>query len=170
MFFFGVKILMKVHRNKTVAELDFTEDPFEINIEKIGEHAVCIVGGHYASNEGNFQLSITNNGNQLDVFEKPLKFKQYHKGKLATEFYQFETENVGKYVFEFENIADLEVKKSMLLSNRMFQDKIPVDNLEVVIKETSPGLKFIVGLLMTIIGFSIASLGIIFALNPQLFK
>lgn len=170
MFYFGTKILIKKYRSKTIGKINFSENPSEINIEKTGSYAVCIVGGGYANNNGDFDLYISNDGNQLDVFEKQMKFKFRYKGKLATEFYQFEIENVGKYKFEFKNIADLEVKESMLVSKRMFQNKLPINNIEIVIKETSSTSKFIIGLLMTVFGFNIAGWGVILAFNPQLYR
>ncbi|MFI0427927.1 hypothetical protein [Mariniflexile sp. HMF6888] len=168
MFIFGIKTLIKKYRSKTIAELNLTENPSEINIKKAGTYAVCIVGGGYANNKGDFDLHITTNGNQLDVLKKQIKFKFRHKGKLATEFYHFEIENIGKYKFEFKNIADLEVKESMLLSKKMFQNKLPVNNVGIVIKETSSNSKFIIGLLMAVFGFNITAWGIILAFNPQL--
>jgi hypothetical protein len=168
MFFFGMKTLIKKYRSKAIAEIDFSEKPSEINIEKIGSYAVCIVGGGHANNKGDFDLYITNDGNQLDVFEKQMKFKFRHKGKLATEFYQFEIVNAGKYKFEFKNIADLEVKESMLLSKRLFQNNLPINNIEIVIKETSSNSKFIIGLLMAVFGFNISGWGIILAFNPNI--
>ncbi|PKQ46115.1 hypothetical protein CSW08_05060 [Confluentibacter flavum] len=169
MFFFGMKTLIKKYRSRTIAELNFTENPSEIYIKKTGTYAVCIIGGGYANNKGDFDLHITNNGNKLDVLEKQMKFKFRHKGKLATEFYHFEIKNMGKYKFEFKNIADLEAKESMLLSKRMFQNTLSVNNVGIVIKETSSNTKFIIGLLMAVFGFNIAGLGIILAFNPQLY-
>lgn len=81
MFFFGMKTLIKKYRSKTIAEIDFSGKPSEINIEKTGSYAVCIVGGGHATNKGDFDLSITNDGNQLNVFEKQMKFKFHHKGR-----------------------------------------------------------------------------------------
>ncbi|WP_100616056.1 hypothetical protein [Confluentibacter citreus] len=170
MFFFGMKTLIKKYKSKTIAELNFTENPSEINIKKKGLYAVCFIGGGHANNKDKFDLQITNNGNKIDVLEKQIKFKFRHNGKLSTEFYHFEIKNIGKYKFEFKNIADLEVKESMLLSKRMFQNTLPVNNVGIVIKETSSNSKFIIGLLMAVFGFNIAGMGIILAFNPQLYN
>jgi hypothetical protein len=110
------------------------------------------------------------NGIELDTIEKQLKFKFHHKGRLATEFYQFEVENPGIHKIIFKSFEDLEVKESMLVSKRLFQKKLPIEKIGIIVKETSLSSNFIIGLLMTIFGFNIAGWGIILAFNPQLFK
>ena len=168
MFFFGGKILIEKYRNKIISELKLAEN--EINFEKVGSYSICVVGGGYANNLGNFEAKITNNGTELDTIEKQLKFKFHHKGRLATEFYQFEVESPGIHKIIFKNIEDLEVKESMLVSKRLFQKKLPIEKISIIVKETSSSSKFIIGLLMTIFGFNIAGWGIILAFNPQVFK
>lgn len=168
MFFFGGKILIEKYRNKIIAELKLTEN--DINFEKKGLYSICIVGGGYANNLGNFDAKITNKEIELDTIEKPLKFKFYHKGRLATEFYQFEVENPGIHKIIFKNFEDLEVKESMLISKRLLQRKLPIEKIGIIVKETSSSSNFIIGLLMTVFGFNIAGWGIILAFNPNIFK
>ena len=170
MFYFGAKTLIKKYKSKAIAETNLSENISELTIEKKGLYAVCIVGGGHAENKGDFDLYISNNGNQLDVYEKQMKYKFRHNGKLATEFYQFEVENSGNYKFEFKNIADLQVKESMLSPIRILQNKLPENKIGIVIKETMPIPKFIIGLLMTVFGFNIAGWGVILAFNPHLYK
>lgn len=79
MFFFGGKILLQKYKSKIIGELKITEN--EINFEKSGLYSICVVGGGYANNQGNFE-AIINNGTELDTIEKDLKFKFRHKGKL----------------------------------------------------------------------------------------
>ncbi len=167
LFIFGGKMLIEKYRNKIIGELTVTEN--EINFEKTGLYSICIVGGGYANNLGNFEAKITNNGAELDTTEKQLKFKFRHKGRLATEFYQFEIENPGVHKIVLKNSEDLEVKESMLVSKRLFQKRLPVEKIGIIVKETSSSSKFIIGLLMTIFGFNIAGWGIVLAFNPQLF-
>ena len=168
MFFFGGKILLQKYRSKIIGELKITEN--EINFEKSGLYSICVVGGGYANNQGSFEAIITNNETELDTIEKDLKFKFRHKGKLATEFYQFEIENPGIHKIVFKNVEDLEVKESMLVSKRLFQKKSPIEKIGFIVKESSSSTKFIIGLLMTVFGFNIAGWGIILAFNPQIFK
>jgi hypothetical protein len=169
MFLIGGKMLIEKYKSKIIGELKLTDNWNEINFEKIGLYSVCVVGGGYANNLGNFEAKITNNENEIEMVEKRMKFKFHHKGKLATEFYQFAIENPGIYKLIFKGSEDLEVKESMLVSKRLFQKKLPMDQIGILIKETSSGSKFIIGLLMTIFGFNIAGLGVILAFNPQLF-
>ena len=68
MFFFGGKMLIEKYRNKIISELKLTEN--EINFEKIGSYSICVVGGGYANNLGNFKEKIANNGTELDTFGK----------------------------------------------------------------------------------------------------
>lgn len=167
MFFLGMKTLIKIYFNQAIAELNLSENLTEKNFEKIGTYSLCFVGG-YVNNKGNFDLYISNNGMQLDVYEKQMKFRFKHKGQLATEFYQFEVESIGKHKFEFKNIADLEIKKSMLLLKRIFQNQVTNNNVEIVIRETSKTSNFIISLLMAVFGFNIAGWGFILAVNPYI--
>ena len=127
MFFFGGKMLIQKYRSKIIGELNLTEN--EVNIENTGFYSICIVGGGYVNNLGNFDAKIISNGTELEVVEKQMKIKFRHKGRLATEFYQFEIENPGIHKILFNNIEDLEVKESMLVSKRLSQKKLPVENI-----------------------------------------
>ena len=59
MCFFGSKMLIEKYRNKIISELKLAEN--EINFEKVGSYSICVVGGAYANNLGNFEAIITNN-------------------------------------------------------------------------------------------------------------
>lgn len=168
MFFFGGKMLIQKYRRKIIGELNLMEN--EVNFENSGLYSICVVGGGYANNLGNFEAKIISNGTELNTFEKQMKFKFHHKGRLATEFYQFEVENPGKHKIIFKNIEDLEVKESMLASKRLFQKKLPIEKIGLIVKETSSNSKFIIGLVMTILGLNVALWGIVLAFNPQAFK
>jgi hypothetical protein len=168
MFFFGVKMLIEKYRDKIISEIKLTEN--EIKFEKVGLYSICVVGGGYANNMGNFKVKIANDGTELNTIEKHLKFKFHHKGRLATEFYQFEVENPGIHKIIFKNIEDLEVKESMLFSKRLFQKKLPIEKIGLIVKETSSSTNFIIGLLMTTLGLQIAVWGMILAFNPELIK
>ena len=168
MFLFGVKILIENYRNKIISELKLTDN--EINFEKIGTYSICVVGGGYSKNLGNFETQITNNETKINTIEKQLKFKFHYKGRLATEFYRFEIENPGMHKISIKNIKNLEVKESMLASKRLFQKKLPYEKISLIVKEISSSSKFLIGLLMTVFGIIILNCGIIFAFIPQFIK
>lgn len=166
MFVFGIKTLIKNYRNEIISELKLTEN--EINFQKNGTYSICVVGGGYANNLGNFETQITHNETKLNTIEKLLKFKFHYKGRLATEFYSFKIENIGIHKIFIKNIEDLEVKESMLVSKRLFQKKLPIEKIGLIVKETSSSTKFIIGLLMTVFGINISIWGIILIFNTQL--
>jgi hypothetical protein len=168
MFIFGIKILIEYLRNKISSELKLTEN--EINFEKVGIYSICVVGGGYANNLGTFEAKITHNETEINTIEKQLKFKFHYKGRLATEFYMFRIEFPGMHKISIKNIEDLEVKESMLFSKRLFQKKLPIEKIDLIIKETSSSSRFIIGLIITILGINIATWGFIFAYYPQLFN
>lgn len=56
----------------------------------------------------------------------------------------------------------------MLVSKRLFQKKLPIEKIGLIVKETSSNTKFIIGLLMTVFGINISIWGIILTFNPQL--
>ncbi len=169
MIFFGSKLLIK-RRNKIIAELKLTSSENQINFENPGLYSISIVGGGYAKNIANFKIKILSSSFQLDAVEKKNKLRFHYKGRLATEFYQFEIVETGIYKFLFKAIEDLEVKESMLASKRLFQKKLPLENIGIVVREASPNWTYIVGLTLTIIGLQIMLLGITLVLNPQLYN
>ncbi|WP_322548936.1 hypothetical protein [Flavobacterium psychraquaticum] len=160
---FGSKMLIEIYKNRIISELKLTEN--EINFDKIGLYSICVVGGGYSNNLGNFETKITSKGLKINTVERKPKFKFHYKGRLANEFYKFKIENPGIYNIKIINIEDLEVKESMLFSKRFFQKKLSTEKIGIIVKETSPNSKFIIGLIMTILGFNFASLGIILAYN-----
>ncbi|CAM3810594.1 GOLD domain-containing protein [Flavobacterium gelidilacus] len=169
MSFFGSKMLIEIYKNKIISELKLTEN--EINFDKIGLYSICVVGGGYSNNLGNFETKITSKGIIIiNTVESKPKFKFHYKGRLANEFYKFEIENPGIYNIKINNIEHLEVKESMLFSKRYFQKKLPTEKIGLIVKETSPNSKFIIGLLMTILGLQIAVWGILLAFNTELIK
>ena len=54
------------------------------------------------------------------------------------------------------------------VSKRLFQKKLPIEKIGLIVKETSSSSKFIIGLLMTVFGINISIWGIILTFNPQL--
>lgn len=169
MVFFGLKFLIRI-RTKTITELEFSETPNEVIFNKIGTYSICFVGGGYANNIKNFIVNINKDEDEIYAIEKLMKFRFDHKGRLATEFYQFEIKNEGKHIIKFNNIQDLEVKDSSLMSTRIFQTKKSTDNIGVLIKETSSSWNFIIGLLMLVLGVLISVWGLILTFNPQIYK
>lgn len=169
MFSWGGKMLLKIYKPKIIGEFKLTENETEVYFKKIGLYSICIVGSGYSNNLGRFGTIITKDGSELETMEKMPKFKFRHKGKLTTEFYHVKVENPGVYQILFKNIDDLEVKSSMLFTNRLFQKRIPLTQIDIIMKETFPSSKFIIGLLLTIFGFNISGFGFIAALNPQFF-
>ncbi len=114
-------------------------------------------------------MSISKDGEYVDVFEKTIKYKFHHKGRLATEFYHFEVENTGKYNIKFRNVQDLEMKESMLVSKRLFQNRLNSNEISIIVKETQNSLKKLAAIIFVVLGLNIAALGILFACNSQIF-
>ncbi|MFT5753774.1 MAG: hypothetical protein ACI924_000994 [Flavobacterium sp.] len=164
--FFGGKILLKIKNQKTISELDLTEKTNLVTFSKKGDYSLNIVGGGYVKNINNFSILINYNNNLIKVLERKPKKRFFYKGKLTTEFKQFEIRNIGEHKIEFENINDLEVKDSMLFSKRMFQKRKNTSEIGILIKETSPSLNYLLGLILVIFGLQIGFISLaLFYLN-----
>lgn len=170
MFFYGVKIILKKFKCKNpIAEIDFTEKSNEINFEQPGLYSICFIGGSYANNTGDLDVNITKDGEDLEIFEKQMKVNFLYKTKIGTEFYQFEIENTGSYKIQFKNIDDLELKASKLITKRSFQKKLPIENIGIIVRETTSNLMYIMSILLMVFGFNIAGWGFILIFNPDIF-
>ncbi|WP_127845678.1 hypothetical protein [Psychroflexus aestuariivivens] len=170
MFIWGSLVLIKVFKNKTISELDLTGKPNKIKLDKSGLYSICVVGGGYIKNRGNFAAEIKINDKGIPFSETIPKFRFRFKGRLATEYYKFKVKEVGEYSISIKNISDLEVKESMLFTKRLIQNKVPINYINLIVKRTTSNLRFISGLLMAIFGFNISGWGIILAFNPHIFN
>ncbi len=171
MFYYGFRIFIKKYRCKTaIAELDFNENSTDINFKKSGLYSISFIGGSYANNTGNLDVTITNDNEDVEIVEKLIKGSFLYNNKIGTEFYQFEIENPGLYKMQFYNIDNLELKQSKLVSKRSFQNNLPIENIRVIVKEAITNFKYIFSILLMVFGFNIAGWGMILAFNPSIFS
>jgi hypothetical protein len=168
MSFFGLKWLIQVWRSKRIAEIEFDENPHDINFENTGLHSISFVDAGYAKDIGNFTVSISKDEKYVDVTETLMKMKFHDKNRLTTEFYQFEIESIGKYFIQFKNIDDLEMKRSMLMPIRLFETRLNTNGISVLIRQAQSNTKRLTAILFLVFGVNISGWGFILASNLQL--
>lgn len=167
-FILGIKLLIVKYRDKILAVFKLTEDINKINFENTGLYSVCIVGGKSIHKLGKFKIKISNDkDDKIFVAEKLLKFTFDYKNEVATEYFEFKIVKTGIHKFILKNIEDLEIKKSKSLSSKLFEKKLPLEKIQLVIKETTSTTDFFTGLFMTLIGIFTSIWFLISAFNPS---
>lgn len=167
-FILGIKFLIVKYRAKILLVIKLTEGINEINFENTGLYSVCIVGGKSIHKLGKFKIKISNdNDEEIFVADKLLKFTFDYKNEVATEYFEFKIIKTGIHKLILKNIEDLEIKKSKLLSTRIFQKKLPLENIQLIIKETTSSSDFFIGLFMILIGVFSSIWSLILAFNTS---
>ncbi len=161
-FIIGIKNLINIANKKIIREFKLTEEPNKIYFPKIGVYSICFTGGKSITNTNYFSVTISKDNLKLNIYEKLLKFRFSYKNNFAVESYSFNITETGEYKIHFNNIKDLSIKDSILHSKAIFQKKKPIENINVLIKETFSSYTFIFSLLSTIFGILISIWSLIF--------
>lgn len=171
MIFFGAKWTFKSLKAKEIIGFPLAEREKEFEIKNAGLFTLCIIGGGYVNNSGSFRVQIKGKDNQRTVYLKEnfIKPKFRKNWKMGVEYLQFNISNYGLYKVEIGNPEDLIVKKSMLKIKRMFQSPLPIENIEILIKETVPISKKLFGIIFLVLGVNLSAWGIMLGINPDLF-
>lgn len=168
-FILGIKFLIVKYRDKILLVIKLIEGTNEINFENTGLYSVCIVGGKSIHKLGKFKIKISNdNGEEIFVADKLLKFTFDYKNEVATESFEFKIVKTGIHKLILKNIEDLEIKKSKSLSSILFEKKFPLEKTQLAIKETTSTTNFFIGLFMTLTGIFISIWSLILAFNPNI--
>ncbi len=168
MLIFGTKLLLQLDRGRTISNLELRQTINEVDFEKKGRYSICVVGG-YANNTGDFRVVILNNGKQISLNHNPVQLSFPKNGVLISEFCSFEITSPGKHVIQFENIHDLEVKSSRLISNKFLQSEQSTSTINLLVRETQPGIKVLGGILLMVLGGMLTFGGIIFLMDYKTF-
>lgn len=169
--FFGVKWTFKSFKGKEIIGFPLSELKKEFEIIKPGLFTLCVVGGGYVDNSGNFRTLVMRKDNQkiIELKENILKPRFRKNRKMGVEYLQFKISHVGLYKVEIENAEDLVVKKSMLKTKQVFQSPLSVEKIEISIKETIPISKKLFGIIFLVLGVNMSAWGIMLEVNPELF-
>ncbi len=171
MTFFGVKWTLKSFKTKEIICFPLNEKEKEFEIINIGLFTFSVLGGGYVNNSGNFLATIKSKDNQkrIDLKENYIKTRFRKNWKIGVEFLQFKISNTGFYKVEIKNPEDLIVKKSMLKIKQIFQSPLPVENIEILIKETIPTRKKLFGIIFLVLGVNLSTWGILLGISPDIF-
>jgi hypothetical protein len=171
MTFFGVKWTLKSFRAKTIEIFPLIELRKEFEIIRPGLFSICIIGGGHVNNTGSFQVSVQHKDNKktIDLKENYMKPRFHKKWKTGVEYFSLKIENCGIYKVEISNPEDLIVKQSINKSQHVFQSPLPIENIEISIKETVTISKQLFGIIFLTLGVNMSIWGIMLGINPELF-
>lgn len=171
MIFVGAKWTFKLFKAKEIIVFPLIELKKEFEIKKPGLYTLCIIGGGYVKNSGSFRALVKCKDTQeiIDIKENFIQPRFPKNWKMGVDYLQFKISNYGIYKVEIENAKDLIVKKSMLKAKQIFQSPLPVENIEISIKETIPIGKKLFGIVFLVLGVNMSAWGIMLGINPELF-
>jgi len=119
-------------------QLNLTDENQIINFSKKGKYKLLFIGGFYVKNKGHFKINIKNEKTNefLNIKIPFLKVREFIGFKRAVHYANFEIQNEGNYIINFENIDNLIIKKSMLLlKNIIFPFAISSKSIIVEIRK-----------------------------------
>lgn len=171
MTFFGVKWTFKSFKAKEIIGFPLSYLKKEFEIIRPGLFTLSIVGGGFVDNSGSFRVLVKRKDNQkvIDLKENFMKPRFSKNWKIGVEYLQFNISHPGLYKVEIENAEDLVVKKSMLKTKQVFQSPLPVENIEISIRETIPISKKLLGIIFLVLSVNMSAWGIMLGINPELF-
>lgn len=159
LFYFSVKILSQNNREKPIIVFKFDRSIIDFYITLPGFYSIGVIGAGHLFESGDVKVKLLLNGQKpikVSINIPSFRFKQ--KGQIATEYWGFVVQEPGHYILSFENIENLQAKKSMLYSVRQFERPIELDKLECVMFQTArPIFKILatVALIYTSISFTV---------------
>lgn len=159
LIFIGINFFNTYFKSKEIIHFKLYKDHSIFKINKLGRYSVCIIGGGAIEN---FHITIRSikNSDLLQIKESFLKARFSKNAQIGTAYYDFYVLEVGEYLIKIESIDQLSVKHSMLRLISSFETKTAISNISILIKEYYSPYRFVIGLVLQIIGFMIFSLSI----------
>ena len=130
-------------------------ESISVEIPSYGLYSVSFVGGKFIKNKNNFKIAIFDaKGNSVTISESVLKLPFSTDGRPSVETFFFKATE-GQYRILIDNPENLELRKSRLLVDLVFGQRIKTNQIGVLIKEAVTDrhkiivfLLFIAGLLL----------------------
>jgi len=168
MTFFGAKWLL---RYKTVVNFPILEGSKEFRVKKLGVYGVCIMGVGYLNNYNHykFQLTNTNNRQQIKLKSPVLKPRFRKNWVMGVESVHFRIQDVGDYKIEITNLTNAAPANSVKKTQSIASPNPPVRIHQILIKATVSVIKKIAGIFFLVIGVQASFWGIVLTINPNVF-
>ena len=171
MLFFGVKWILKTLKAKEIIEFPLMEGERDVEIKRTGLFALYILGVRSVDYSPHFKIKIENreNGKTVTSKENAVQMRFHKKQKMGIEYLNFSISMIGVYKIKIEKPENLIVKQTMLRTIIPFQSSSPIENIQLLIKETVPISQKILGIIFLIVGLNLSTWGIMLGINPGLF-
>ncbi len=166
MLIYSIRILIKSIKNKQLAEFNLDSESKIIELNSNGLYSLCFLGAGFIDNQGKFNAELkSENGNLVQLNKTFPNYRFRQNGELGLEYWNFQIDEIGKYILTFKNLTDLIAKKSMLSSKRLFQKNIKSDSLKILLKETMPTKNRFFSIIGLVIGINAVIWGILIGLT-----
>lgn len=155
--------------SKELFRLPLTNSDIEFTITEKGIYAIYILGGDSITTANNFEVLLDKKLKETDEHVYlPIKLT-YNWIKFPVipfesggQIIRFNIAEPGDYALELRNIEDLIVKESGAIFERMFQQKLPVEKIKIMIRKSQSIGNIILVVLSFVLGFYLISTGFFF--------
>lgn len=134
---FGVLayLFVTVPKGNTLAVFPLRGGVQRIDIEYPGRYSICFIGVGSITKYGDFEVVLSSSqGEAIPLSKLGFKPRYTYNGEKCIELWQFNINKPGSFDLVFNNVTDIEAKKTQLLISRHFQDSIDPFDIQVLVK------------------------------------
>lgn len=149
-----------------VALIKFENGSYNFNIGHPGFYSIAILGGGFVKEARRVNVELTSNDSHpVEVRTNNISFRFLKEKQIGTDHWGFSAQTTGNYTIVFSSLENLEVKKSMLWSKRLFESNLPADHIKILIYKTTMPLYRLAAIVSLVFGIGLILSGILLNLN-----
>lgn len=138
----GIRSWILTAKSKEKKFIRFDDGVHRLTFSRIGYYSLYVVGGHagMANNKvinSIFSISDLDSNNSVSVNVPMIKSSIKINGVVSGQLINFYVKKYSAYELQIHGLIKLPIKKSQLLSKRLFQNSIPGGNLELCVVHDS---------------------------------
>lgn len=157
----GIPWLIKMFRLKEIKQFSIHTKSKIIAFNKKGLYGINIhpTGAIVKKNGFKINLYNQNTNESITVKENLMPYGFVKNGRNGLEYAQFKIEAVGDYKIEIQNAISLKVQSqrvnSSFGSKSFFSKEISNDEINIIIKTSTPNYQKLFGIIFTVVGINI---------------
>lgn len=166
----GLLIIMltKIMNKKLITVFSLDNCPKQFEILSKGYYSIAILGAGFIREKEKVDIKLVLNENQIiDVNANKFAFRFIKDKKTAIEYWNFVTSDAGSCELAFINVENIEAKKSMLKSKRLFQSPIDHGKLKGLVYKTINPIYRLISIVIFVIVTSLILFGVTLLIFPS---
>ena len=167
MFVFGLTWAIQRALLSDILSFPLTCTEKQITFEKTGKYALCIQGANYidVKYENVFKITNLTNKKGIHLRENFIKPRFRRDWVMGFEYYNFQITQPDTYKIEINHPKDIKGEDSKLFFGSIFKNTVSNDQLSIIVKETTSGLKLFLSIFFLVIGGNVTLWGIVLGLK-----